>query len=1751
MDNWPPAVDPDPAEFPNTIKRRRTSTAPSDSMEAPAHSEDRPPTSPSKPSIHTTSDSVVGDVDTCRICRGEGSPGEPLFYPCKCSGSIKFVHQDCLMEWLSHSQKKHCELCKTPFRFTKLYAPDMPKSLPFYVFASHMAKYLFRNILVWLRATLVVSVWLGWLPYLMRSVWSFLFWISDEGFGPGPSTFEAVRNLTTAQRDAIASSVSSQGLATTTCPSSPMFPATTTAASRGEIAEQIPRFLRALGITSQANANSSNTFVAAISRIVWGGASLASEQSFEAPSNLTSAVQSGAAHRQYPYSSLLSEVGFLKNLTRNAGVNRTVIAVLEGQIITVLVIVCFILIILVRDYVVQQQPEINMRAAFAAQENNGVAAPMMPPAHHQHHHQHHEQDLEADDENEVGDDDSVIAHFDERDEELPGGGGEQQNDAREPLDPQQRPIAPFRRRLARQNTHGEPEPAQNATVEPTIDQRALQQQLDEATQVSQYLRIWREADGDREKVLRMIRDEGLEERLESYVSATLSTGRSTASTTPDESPQVPAPFEFSGPPFVPATENNSADDEDVKGKRKATEDQESPAERATSSWRFGDYNPATSHDSGEPLFLPISSSRPRAVSDGPQPQDNTINPLANNTWSFVNLPKEPPTAERDEVEHEHTSSGSGQITPSSSSSVANSGIHGQQPKASELPRSLFEHDEAHVAPLDLAVHGVRANEPQPQIPGETNGAADPETPVVGLPGDLQAQVNAAQQPGGLVNRVANFMWRDVEDMDDADALEADGVELFLDNQDAPFVGANHGDDPNMDPDPVELAPDVVEAAAAAGLDPEALEDAEDFEGIMELIGMRGPIAGLFQNAIFCAFLVSMTIFFGIFIPYNIGRVAVWVVANPSRLLRIVFSFSKFIQDVVLFLVGFTMTAVLDLLNLLRALWKINEGREFLRSAATDARTLTNSSFNRLAETFAGETPLDLAQRGAQFLRHQPPRLDRGQDPVLRPPFGLAKFSTARSALVAVAPEALGWLKNATAQITQPSSWVINLNLPNNTAPVDPYLAFWGAKDRTYAILGGYVAMTFLAGLYLGRGTPFSSTQAAQEWEASIIDALNQASGVMKVILIISIEMLIFPLYCGLLLDFALLPLFESASFKSRLLFTYNFPLTSIFVHWFVGTGYMFHFALFVSMCRKIMRKGVLYFIRDPDDPEFHPVRDVLERNVTTQLRKILFSAFVYGALVVVCLGGVVWGLSLALPHVLPIHYSSNEPVLEFPIDLLFYNFLMPLAIKFFKPSDGLHALYTWWFRKCARMLRLTWFLFGERRVDEEGILMLAVGEETEYPWYKKLFLEVNKKGKVVPKTWRDTFDGGHAKPASEIKLEEMQKLSQAKNKLVDSGQIIPDGRFVRTPASDQVKIPKGQPVFFAVSARNDRLDGKAEMPESDLYSSTNYQFVYLPPHFRARVFLFILFIWMFAAVTGVGITIVPLVFGRRMFKILIPAHIRTNDIYAFSIGIYILGGVGYVLFHARSLIARFRGWASTAAASMLDRDALQRVAAVAKQGAKVGYTYSMLLVVFPLLATLLIELYILVPLHTWILFSSAQDPEPIKQLTLGGHTIRVIQAWTLGLLYLKLGSRALVLHGGRPAQAVRAVLRRGWFEPDVAVLTRAFVIPGLLVSLALVLLPPHATRFVVSRQLLGSDDWDTKTQVVAFRLAYPFAALCVMVAYVLRGVLVVLEGWRARVRDEAYLMGERLHNFGGLVGGTKGSGSSSMTAAEWRNGARL
>ncbi|XP_077303738.1 E3 ubiquitin-protein ligase MARCHF7 isoform X4 [Lithobates pipiens] len=66
-------------------------------------------------------DSEEEDGDLCRICQtGASSPSNPFIEPCKCSGSLQYIHQDCMKKWLhakinsgsSLETITTCELCK-------------------------------------------------------------------------------------------------------------------------------------------------------------------------------------------------------------------------------------------------------------------------------------------------------------------------------------------------------------------------------------------------------------------------------------------------------------------------------------------------------------------------------------------------------------------------------------------------------------------------------------------------------------------------------------------------------------------------------------------------------------------------------------------------------------------------------------------------------------------------------------------------------------------------------------------------------------------------------------------------------------------------------------------------------------------------------------------------------------------------------------------------------------------------------------------------------------------------------------------------------------------------------------------------------------------------------------------------------------------------------------------------------------------------------------------------------------------------------------------------------------------------------------------------------------------------------------------------------------------------------------------------------------------------------------------------------
>ncbi|XP_067012908.2 E3 ubiquitin-protein ligase MARCHF8 [Anabrus simplex] len=59
--------------------------------------------------------SLSNNHDICRICHCEGDNEVPLIAPCYCAGSLRYVHQACLQQWIKSSDIRSCELCKFQF----------------------------------------------------------------------------------------------------------------------------------------------------------------------------------------------------------------------------------------------------------------------------------------------------------------------------------------------------------------------------------------------------------------------------------------------------------------------------------------------------------------------------------------------------------------------------------------------------------------------------------------------------------------------------------------------------------------------------------------------------------------------------------------------------------------------------------------------------------------------------------------------------------------------------------------------------------------------------------------------------------------------------------------------------------------------------------------------------------------------------------------------------------------------------------------------------------------------------------------------------------------------------------------------------------------------------------------------------------------------------------------------------------------------------------------------------------------------------------------------------------------------------------------------------------------------------------------------------------------------------------------------------------------------------------------------------
>uniref|UniRef100_A0A3Q0SAS9 RING-CH-type domain-containing protein n=1 Tax=Amphilophus citrinellus TaxID=61819 RepID=A0A3Q0SAS9_AMPCI len=96
-----------------------------------------------------------------RICHCEGDDECPLIMPCRCTGSLSFVHQGCLNQWIKSSDTRCCELCKFDFIMeTKLKPLSKWEKL-------HMSKSERRKIFCSVLFHLIAIVCMLWSVYIL------------------------------------------------------------------------------------------------------------------------------------------------------------------------------------------------------------------------------------------------------------------------------------------------------------------------------------------------------------------------------------------------------------------------------------------------------------------------------------------------------------------------------------------------------------------------------------------------------------------------------------------------------------------------------------------------------------------------------------------------------------------------------------------------------------------------------------------------------------------------------------------------------------------------------------------------------------------------------------------------------------------------------------------------------------------------------------------------------------------------------------------------------------------------------------------------------------------------------------------------------------------------------------------------------------------------------------------------------------------------------------------------------------------------------------------------------------------------------------------------------------------------------------------------------------------------------------------------------------------------------------------------
>lgn len=603
-------------------------------------------------------------------------------------------------------------------------------------------------------------------------------------------------------------------------------------------------------------------------------------------------------------------------------------------------------------------------------------------------------------------------------------------------------------------------------------------------------------------------------------------------------------------------------------------------------------------------------------------------------------------------------------------------------------------------------------------------------------------------------------------------------------------------------------------------------------------------------------------------------------------------------------------------------------------------------------------------------------------------------------------------------------------------------------------------------------------ETAGELEEAIISVLKQVGDIIKIISITGIELIAFPIFCGFLMKISLIPIISTLGFYDTIMALVADPFSYSWLFWFSGTFYMYLMAKYVTMCRAIMRPGVFYFVRNPQDPNFNVIQEITGKPFFSQIKKIALSGVMYSITICVCVGGVIWflryGLEVSyLPFTnLPTLYlirswgSLHESAWLFLFIWEFYND--------WDPSDAITKLWVGVFKRACYRLRLSHFILGSPNSSEERVI--------KYNGFWAWFNEVQPVSN---------------KPISQ---EEVAKIEPG------SAAYVEDGFFVRAPSNDRVDNKIKLNLFIPVTKENVRLDGKSDGP----HDIQDYTLVYRPSHFWWRVSALLLIIWIVGGSIAFSVTGLPVIVGQFILTLMksTPEELKAN---VFRSYLYGIGPVAFFLVYlnkAEEFKNRIRN------------------AGIYIQQARQTNQLNQLIIGIGKLALFIITYFGVLPMlisFSWyVVFIKPSTLEWTAFFSNKYLEDNIFRALIYSsLLFTMFKGRAMFaeMRVGRMGQAL--VAEHGYLNIDTKI---ALKLAGLPTAVLLLMHIFFICTLEGVKRLAPNRGEDGILADLVYHHIYNFVA-CAHVLVI--GVKMLLKGWRkwkGKVRDDLYLVNRELAN---------------------------